>query len=407
MEMALAESVAAIYQVLAPHLDERQRRMMLGAAASQLGDGGVSAVAAAAGASRKTVARGAKDAAGLPAARVRGPGAGRPSRASREPGLEEALRRLVEPDTAGDPMRPLLWTLKSTRELARALAGLGHKVSASTVARMLKAAGYSLQANVKSFDKSDHPDRDAQFRHINDRVAEFMGGGDPVVSVDAKKKELIGNYKNPGREWAPAKTPVLVNGHDFPGPDVPRALPYGVYDIAANDGWVGVGTDHDTSAFAVATIRAWWQNVGRDRYPAATRLLVCADGGGSNGSRARAWKIELAGFARDAGLDVTVCHLPPGASKWNKIEHRMFSFISMNWRGKPLVSHEVAVALIGATTTQAGLTIRCELDTRPYPTGAKHTKREVDALPIARDAFHGDWNYTINHADQDPEDDTP
>ncbi|MDR1187982.1 MAG: ISAzo13 family transposase [Bifidobacteriaceae bacterium] len=395
MDAALVEGLAGVYEAAAPHLDERQRRVVLGAAAERLGHGGVSALSQATGVARNTIARGARDAAGTPAARVRAPGAGRPRLADRDGALEADLMGLLEPDTAGDPMRFLLWTTLSTRALARELKGLGHRVSQSTVGRMLNAMGYSLQANQKTYDKSDHPDRDAQFRHIDALVAARVGAGEPVVSVDTKKKELVGNYKNAGREWSPAKSPFLVEAHDFPSPDVPRALPHGVYDVAANDGWVSVGVDHDTSAFAVATIKSWWDEMGRARYPGAETLLICADGGGSNAARGWAWKFELAAFAREAGLDVTVAHLPPGTSKWNKIEHRMFSFISMNWRAKPLVSHEVVVKLIGSTTTEAGLTIRCELDTRPYPVGAKYTDAQKQALPLVRDAFHGDWNYTL------------
>ncbi|MDR2380839.1 MAG: ISAzo13 family transposase [Bifidobacteriaceae bacterium] len=395
METALAEGIADIYGSVAPHLDERQRRVVLGAAAERLGYGGVAALSRATGVARNTIAQGARDAAGRPSGRVRAAGAGRPRLADRDPGLGADLRRLLEPDTAGDPMRFLLWTTLSTRALARELGELGHKVSQSTVGRMLGAMGYSLQANQKTYDKSDHPDRDAQFRHINALVAARVAAGEPVVSVDTKKKELVGNYKNAGREWSPANSPFLVEAHDFPSPDVPRALPYGVYDVAANAGWVSVGTDHDTSAFAAATIGSWWREMGKARYPAASKLLVCADGGGSNSARGWAWKFELAKLAATTGLEVTVAHLPPGTSKWNKIEHRMFSFISMNWRAKPLVSHEVVVKLISSTTTQAGLTIRCQLDTSPYPLGATYTDAQKAALPLVRDPFHGDWNYTL------------
>jgi hypothetical protein len=395
MDAGLVEGLASVYGAVAPYLDERQRRLVLGAAAEWLGYGGVSALSQATGVARNTITRGANDAAGRPAGRVRAPGAGRPRLADRDGSLEADLKSLLEPDTAGDPMRFLLWTTLSTRALARELAGLGHRVSQSTVGRMLGAMGYSLQANRKTYDKSDHPDRDAQFRHIDALAAARVAGGEPVISVDTKKKELVGNYKNQGREWSPAGTPFLVEAHDFPSPDVPRALPYGVYDVAADDGWVSVGTDHDTSAFAVATIGSWWEEIGAVRYPGARRLLICADGGGSNGARGWAWKFELAALAAATGLEITVAHLPPGTSKWNKIEHRMFSFISMNWRAKPLVSHEVVVKLIGSTTTRAGLTIRCELDTRPYPLGAKYTDAEKAALPLVRDQFHGDWNYTL------------
>ena len=404
MDTALVEGIAGVYRAVAPHLDERQRRLVLGAGAQELGYGGVSALSLATGVARNTIAQGAKDAAGEPAGRVRAAGAGRPRLTDRDATLEDDLGRVLEPDTAGDPMRFLLWTTLSTRALARKLGEMGHRVSQSTVWRMLGAMGYSLQANQKTYDKSDHPDRDAQFRHIDALVAARVGDGQPVISVDTKKKELVGNYKNAGREWSPAKTPWLVEAHDFPSPDVPRALPYGVYDVAANDGWVSVGVDHDTSAFAAATIGSWWAEMGRARYPAASKLLICADGGGSNSARGWAWKFELAKLAAATGLEITVAHLPPGTSKWNKVEHRMFSFISMNWRAKPLVSHEVVVKLISSTTTQAGLTIRCELDTRPYPVGAKYTDAQKRALPLVRDEFHGDWNYTLTPRKPRPSD---
>jgi hypothetical protein len=312
-----------------------------------------------------------------------------------DPGLVEALEALVDPATRGDPESPLRWTSKSTRELADALAGQGHRVSHTTVGQLLRAQGYSLQAAAKTREGAQHPDRDAQFRYLTGQVNAYLAAGDPVVSVDTKKKELVGRYKNPGREWQPKGEPVQVDVHDFPDPAIGKAIPYGVYDIAANTGWVSVGRDHDTAAFAVATLRSWWQRVGRPAYPQARRLLICADSGGSNGSRLRLWKVELAKLAADTGVEITVCHLPPGTSKWNKIEHRMFAHISMNWRGRPLESHEAVVALIGATTTRTGLTVHAEFDERSYPKGIKITDKQMAALPLDKHDFHPDWNYTL------------
>jgi hypothetical protein len=330
--------------------------------------------------------------------RVRAAGAGRKPAEVADPGLAGALRALVEPTTAGDPMRVLLWTMKSTRELSRELGEVGHRASPTTVRKLLHQLGYSLQANAKSIEAgASHPDRDAQFRRINDLSAANLAAGRPVISVDAKKKELVGLYKNAGRAWAAKGRPVRVNGHDFPGPDG-KAIPYGVYDVLANDGWVSVGCDHDTAAFAVNTIRSWWANIGLARYPGAEEILVCCDSGGSNSSRCRAWKVELAALAAETGLTITVAHLPPGTSKWNKIEHKMFSFITKNWAAVPLVSHRVVVDLISATTTSAGLTITAELDDRDYPTGATFTAARVAALPITAADFHPEWNYTIHPA---------
>jgi hypothetical protein len=289
-----------------------------------------------------------------------------------------------------------VWTTKSTRNLADALAGAGHRVSDRTVARMLRAQGFSLQANAKVTEGRQHADRDAQFGYLNAAVIDHLAAGAAVVSVDTKKKELVGEFKNGGREYQPRKSPVKVNVHDFPDKELGKAIPYGIYDVAANTGWVSVGADHDTSAFAVETLRRWWHTVGRHRYPDTDRLLICADGGGSNGYRVRAWKIELARFAAETGLTITVCHLPPGTSKWNKIEHRLFSRITMNWRGRPLTSHQIIVDLIGATSTTTGLTVRAELDTGTYPTGIRYTKQQVDTLPITRHDFHSEWNYTVS-----------
>jgi transposase len=397
----VAESVAQRYAVLRPHLDERQRRLLLGVEAAQLGRGGIKAVAQATGVHPDTVARGVREVEGVaqPSARVRAPGGGRKRLAETDPQLAVALKALVDPETRGDPMSLLVWTTKSTRNLAGALAKTGHPVSDRTVARMLAELGFSLQGNAKVVEGAGHADRDAQFRYINGQVDEHVAAALPVVSVDTKKKELVGDFKNGGREYQPAKTPERVNVHDFADKRLGKAIPYGIYDVSANTGWVSVGTDHDTSAFAVATLRSWWQTIGTARYPTAEKLLVCADGGGSNGYRVRAWKIELARFAAEIGIPITVCHLPPGTSKWNKIEHRLFSQITMNWRGRPLKTHQVIVDLIGNTTTTTGLTVHCVLDTGQYPTGIKYTKKDVDALPITRHDFHPEWNYTVRPGD--------
>ena len=296
-------------------------------------------------------------------------------------------------------MSLLVWTTKSTRNLASALTAMGHQVSDRTVAAMLAGLGFSLQSNAKVTEGSQHEDRDAQFHYLATQVHQYIEAGWPVISIDTKKKELVGDFKNNGREYQPAKTPERVNVHDFPDKELGKAIPYGIYDVSANTGWVSVGTDHDTSAYAVATLTSWWDTVGKIRYPDATRLLICADGGGSNGHRVRAWKVELAKFTQATGLQVTICHLPPGASKWNKIEHRMFSQITMNWRGRPLRTHQVIVDLIANTTTTTGLKIQCVLDTAEYPTGAKYTAKDVDALPLTRHDFHPDWNYTLRPTD--------
>jgi hypothetical protein len=309
--------------------------------------------------------------------------------------LPAALERLVSPDTRGDPQSPLRWTTKSTRQLSAALREQGHVASRNRVAELLHAAGYSLQGNRKTVEGRQHPDRDAQFGYINDLAATYLAAGWPVVSVDTKKKELVGEYKNAGRQWRPAGDPVKVGVHDFPDPAVGKAVPYGVYDIAANEGFVAVGQDGDTAAFAVQTLRRWWQTVGADAYPGARRLLVCADAGGSNGYRLRLWKTELARLAEQTGLKITVCHFPPGTSKWNKIEHRLFAQISSNWRGEPLTSHQVVVDLIGATTTRTGLTVRAERDTATYPRGIKVSDAALAAVRLQRHHFHGDWNYTV------------
>ncbi len=326
---------------------------------------------------------------------MRAPGGGRKKLAETDPELVTALRSLVDPATRGDPMSLLVWTTKSTRKLAAALSATGHSVSDRTVARMLRDMGFSLQGNAKVTEGRQHEDRDAQFAYLNTMVAEHVADGQPVISVDAKKKELVGEFKNGGREYQPAGQPERVNVHDFPDKALGKAIPYGIYDVSANTGWVSVGVDHDTSAFAVATLRRWWETIGKDRYPDADRLLICADGGGSNGHRIRAWKIELARLAAETGLRITVCHLPPGTSKWNRIEHRLFSQITMNWRGRPLITHQVIVELISATTTSTGLRVHCVLDTGRYQPGIRYTPADVEALPLTRHDFHGEWNYTI------------
>jgi hypothetical protein len=338
----------------------------------------------------------------LPLGRSRGPGGGRKRAEEHDPELPGALDKLVDPDSRGDPMTPLRWTSKSLRSLADQLRSQGHRVSATLVGRLLHEAGYSLQANSKTLEGSRHPDRDAQFRHIHDTVAAALAAGMPVISIDCKKKELVGQYKNAGRDYRPAGNPEKVEVHDFIG-EAGKAIPYGVYDLGANTGWVTVGIDHETAAFAVNTVRAWWNTRGRIDYPHADRLQITADSGGANGNRRRTWKTELAALAAETGLAISVCHLPPGTSKWNKIEHRLFSQISMNWRGRPLTSHETILQLIGATTTNTGLTVTAALDTGSYPTGIKISDREMRALPIIRDDFHGDWNYTLHPTPDTPE----
>jgi hypothetical protein len=392
-DQVLADKLA----VVLPHLNERQRRLLLAAEARVLGYGGVARVARAAGVSRQTIHTGLHDLdqPEANASRVRRPGGGRPAAPTHDPTLLADLEALVDPDTRGDPMSPLRWTCKSTRQLVAALAERGHRVSHQTVAALLRAADYSLQAPVKTLEGTRHPDRDAQFRYLNDQTKAFLAQGWPVVSVDTKKKELVGTFKNGGRDWQPKGQPERVNVHDFPDPALGKAIPYGIYDVGRNAGWVSVGRDHDTAAFAVASLRRWWQVVGHAAYPQATHLLICADGGGSNGYRLRLWKVELQRLATELGLRVTVCHLPPGTSKWNKIEHRLFAHISLNWRGRPLVSHEVIVELIGATTTTTGLRVQAELDSGAYPTKVKVLDDELMALHLTPHPFHGEWNYSF------------
>jgi len=387
------------YGRVAGTLDERGRRAVAASEALALGRGGIALVARATGLSRKAVSLGIKELRGVvpPAApgRVRRPGGGRKRIAQTDPGALVDLERLVEPTTRGDPESPLRWTCKSVRKLAADLRERGHRVSHQWVAEALRGLRYSLQGNRKTRAGGDDPDRDAQFAHINQTAEAYLAAGDPVISVDAKKKELVGDFKNGGREWRPQGQPEEVRVYDFVLPELGRATPYGVYDLAANAGWVNVGLDRDTAAFAVESIRRWWESDGRARYPNAHRLLITADGGGSNGSRRRLWTWELQRLADETGLAITVRHFPPGTSKWNKIEHRLFSFITQNWRGQPLVSYAVILSLIAATTTAAGLTVASYLDTNTYPTGIKVTDAEMDTLRIERDPFHGEWNYTV------------
>jgi hypothetical protein len=371
------------------------------------GHGGVSLVSQVTGIARSTINRGLVElraelegeAVGAPpSGRVRRVGGGRKPLTQTDGTLRSDLRALVEPVTRGDPMAPLLWTAKSLRKLAAELRALGHRIHHNVVAKLLREMGYSLQANRKTLEGASHPDRDAQFHYINDQVKAALAAGEPAISVDTKKKELVGEFKNNGREYRPKGEPEQVRVHDFKSPELGRAAPYGVYDIADNSGWVSVGIDHDTSAFAVNTIRRWWRTMGAKRYPKASKLVITADGGGSNGSRVRLWKMELQALATELDIEITVCHLPPGTSKWNKIEHRLFSFITQNWRGRPLVSYQTIVQLIANTTTDTGLTVRSELDTNEYPSGIKITDAQIDALNLHRHDFHGDWNYTIKPA---------
>jgi len=385
------------YRSLFEHLDERQRRLVAAADAKQLGRGGVSTVARCAGLSRPTIHKGLEELgrAPLPAGRVRRPGAGRPALLEVDPAIEVELERLIEPATRGDPMSPLRWTSKSTRHLAGVLSKAGHPVSHETLARLLHELGYSLQAATKTVEGAQHPDRNAQFEYISRLTRRYLRNGWPVISVDTKKKELVGRYRQAGQEWQPQGKPEKVLVHDFIDPNVNKAVPYGVYDVGQDLGWVNVGTDHDTASFAVESIRRWWRSMGAPLYPAADRLLICADAGGSNGHRSRLWKVEVQRFASKAAIEVTVCHFPPGTSKWNKIEHRLFSHITLNWRGRPLVSHDVIVNLIGATKTASGLRVKARLDKRKYPLGVEVSDDELNAVELTRHPFHGDWNYSI------------
>jgi len=403
--MEIDSPVGQRWNVMRDALNERQRRLLVAVEAKVLGRGGVSAVAAATGVSRTTIATGIQEikamlssdltAATSPPTGTRQAGAGRKKIETKDVTLLPDLLALVDSSTRGDPESPLRWTCKSLRNLADELKAKGHAVSHVVVGKLLKQQHYSLQGNVKVLEGNQSPDRNAQFEHINASVAAALQANQPVISVDTKKKELVGAYKNAGQEWLPSGEPVKVKVHDFIDKELGRANPYGVYDIGADEAWVGVGTDHDTSAFAVQTIRRWWFSMGIERYPQAKQLVITADGGGSNGHRMRLWKLELNRLAQEIGLNIQVHHFPPGTSKWNKIEHRLFSFITMNWRGRPLVSHEVIVNLIASTKTRSGLRVRAELDTAEYPKGLVVSDATLSTINIERDAFHGDWNYYI------------
>jgi hypothetical protein len=393
------------FSLIGPMLDERMRRLVAAAEAQVLGYGGASAVARQTGVSRRAIAIGMNEiklAAPLSGStgRVRKAGGGRKKATHKDPTLQRDLEKLIEPVTRGDPQSPLRWTCKSLRKLAAELKAQGHRVSYRVLGEVLEQIGYSLQANRKTAEGMSHPDRNAQFEHLNRRVTEELASGQPVISVDTKKKELVGDFKNAGRQYRPKGDPEKVRVHDFIIPELGRANPYGVYDIGKNLGWVNVGTDHDTSAFAVESIRRWWKSMGGILYPKAERLLITADGGGSNGTRVRLWKVELQKLAEELGFPIGVCHLPPATSKWNKIEHRLFCFITMNWKGQPLVSHEVIVQLIKSTTTAQGLKVDCQLDTNIYPSGQKVSDEALAQVNLQRDDFHGEWNYTISPRQQ-------
>ena len=381
-----------------PHLNERQKRLFLAAEAKTLGWGGISKVASATGVSRVTIYKALKEIKLHPSVseRIRKCGGGRKGIDVQHPDLLKELESLVDPVTRGDPMSPLRWTCKSTRQLSNELVQQGYGVSHVTVADLLHRLDYSLQGNVKTLEGADHEDRDDQFNYINKKVKQFLDRRQPVISVDTKKKELVGKFKNGGREWQPKGKPEEVEIHDFASQESPKVIPYGIYDIGKNMGWVNVGCDHDTASFAVASIRRWWLSMGQEVYPEAEELLICADGGGSNGYRVRLWKVELQTLATEMGLHITTCHFPPGTSKWNKIEHRLFSHISMNWRGRPLVSHEVIVKLIGKTSTRNGLRVKAKLDKRKYPTKVKVSNEEMERVKLKPHSFHGEWNYSIN-----------
>ena len=396
--METNQKIAEKLAIVLPHLNEKQRRLLMAAEARTLGCGGISKVAQATGVSRVTIHKALAEIESkkIIAERVRKPGGGRKDITEQHPNILEKLEALVDPVTRGDPRSPLRWTCKSTRQLSQELGRKGYAVSNVTVAELLHRLDYSLQANAKTLEGASHPDRDAQFHYINRRVQGFLRRHQPVISVDTKKKELVGNFKNGGREWQPKGEPEKVEVHDFASPEFPKVIPYGVYDVGKNMGWVNVGTDHDTASFAVASIRRWWFGMGRELYPNATDLLICADCGGSNGYRLRLWKMELQTLASETGVGITTCHFPPGTSKWNKVEHRLFSHISMNWRGRPLISHEVLVKLIGETTTSTGLEVKAQLDKRRYPVKVKVTDEEMRTVKIRPHKFHGEWNYSIN-----------
>jgi hypothetical protein len=393
-----AEDLTRFFEWVVPLLDERQRRLVAGAIAVVLGRGGPTRVTEASGLSRNTVISGMRElvAGAGPSERVRAPGAGRRMLIDEQPGLLAGLDSLVDPESRGDPMSPLRWTAKSMESLARGLVAEGFRVSPDTVGNLLRLLEFSLQAPAKELEGSQHPDRDGQFRYINKLAGQRLRAEQPVISCDAKKKELVNGRKaNGGKEYQPKGQPERVDVHDFPDEEIPKAVPYGVLDLGANQGWVSVGDDHDTAAFAVNAIRRWWQVLGAERYPNARRLLVTADAGGSNSYRNRLWKVGLGRLATETGMDITVCHYPPGTSKWNKIEHRFFSFITKNWRGRPLTSYRVVVELIAATTTKSGLKIFAEWDQGYYPAGVRVTDAELAAVPIKPHKWHGEWNYTI------------
>jgi hypothetical protein len=396
--MKLQPGLVQKFELLWPLLDERTRRLMAASEAINLGFGGVSTVHRASGLSRRSIAKGItelQESAMPTPGRVRRPGAGRKPITVSDPQLLEVMEALIDFQTRGDPQSPLRWICKSTRTIAKELGRKKHPVSHVKVAQILHDLNYSLQSNRKTEEGADHPDRDAQFRHINAAVKKCLAQGSPVISVDTKKKELIGNYDNAGQQWLASKQPIEVQGHDFPSPEVPRAFPYGIYDLGRNSGFVNVGTDHDTGEFAVASIRGWWRSEGRRIYPKAKSILITADGGGSNGSRLRLWKLELQKLADQTGLAISVCHFPPGTSKWNKVEHRLFSFITSNWRGQPLRDYETIVNLIANTTTAKGLKVKCRLDRGKYPTGRKVSDEEMQQVNVQRNRFHGEWNYVI------------
>ena len=392
------DAIKRRFESLLPTVDERMRRMIAAAESLAIDYGGISIVSRATGVSRRAIARGILELGNPPVPSggpIRKPGGGRKSTAKQDATLVRDLELLIEPLSRGDPESPLRWTCKNVRKLAQELSQRGHRVSHRLVAELLHELGYSLHANAKTLEGSSHPDRNAQFEYIHLKVRRFLKQGQPVISVDTKKKELVGDFKNVGRELRRKGDPEKVRVHDFVIPELGRVTPYGVYDVGQNRGWVSVGIDHDTATFAVESIRRWWRSMGEPVYRQAQRLLITADSGGSNGSRVRLWKLELQKLADGTALQISVCHLPPGTSKWNKIEHRLFSFISQNWRGKPLVSHEVIVNLISATTTETGLKVQAELDTNSYPPGAKVSKKQIEEINIRPDSFHGEWNYTI------------
>jgi hypothetical protein len=397
--LAQVEALKTKYQVLRPVMDERVRRLWAAAEALTLGYGGIQQVHAATGISRKTIAVGIRQLQAplsqMPL-RIRRPGGGRKPLTEQDPTLLADLEALVEPTTRGDPESPLRWTCKSLRKLAAELAQKGHRVSVQKVSELLQARGYRLQANKKTKEGGSHPDRDAQFAYINEQTRAYQQRGQPVIWVDTKKKELVGDFKNAGREWRPQGQPEQVRVHDFADPALGKAIPYGIYEVTTNQGWVSVGMDHDTAEFAVSTMGSWWRQMGKPAYPEAQELLVTADGGGSNGSRTRLWKVALQRLCDETGLTIRVCHFPPGTSKWNKIEHRLFSYITQNWRGRPLLSHEAVVSLIGSTKTSTGLTVQAALDTKAYATGIKVSDEELAAVRLERATFHGEWNYIIS-----------